>query len=38
MKNTDDKVYSLRLDLARQKKYREETEEKNAQEIGDRVL
>ncbi|CAK56334.1 unnamed protein product (macronuclear) [Paramecium tetraurelia] len=38
IKNTDDRVYSLRLDLARQKKYREETEEKNAQEIGDRVL
>ncbi|CAD8131973.1 unnamed protein product [Paramecium octaurelia] len=38
VKNTDDRVYSLRLDLARQKKYREETEEKNAQEIGDRVL
>ncbi|CAD8180437.1 unnamed protein product [Paramecium octaurelia] len=38
IKNTDDKVYSLKLDLARQKKYREETEEKNAQEIGDRIL
>ncbi|CAD8067546.1 unnamed protein product [Paramecium primaurelia] len=38
IKNTDEKVYSLKLDLARQKKYREETEEKNSQEIGDRVL
>jgi hypothetical protein len=28
----------IRLDIARQKKIREDTEEENAQELGDRIL
>lgn len=38
LKGTDDRVYQFRLELARQKKTREEMEERNAQDLGDKVL